>query len=249
MNATAAAGCTPRAQRRPAIGTEAHSHPGSAVPARAALGTANTAEDGSSRANTVGDTSAVMAPLTRTPSTRKGRAWVTMATNTVVQVRNATGLSEPVSVPREYRATTTSSTTSRPSTRRRGRPAATAWAASSRPGVDFMVRDSRLHAHRLPGPAQQPDAPSSVCPERGRLGSLVAVVAIPEDEMELSARNQLQGTVKSVTLGTVMAEVVVDVNGQEIVSAITRGSAERLGLREGSVVRVIIKSTDVLLAN
>jgi molybdopterin-binding protein len=77
----------------------------------------------------------------------------------------------------------------------------------------------------------------------------VAVVAIPEDEMELSARNQLQGTVKSVTLGTVMAEVVVDVNGQEIVSAITRGSAERLGLREGSVVRVIIKSTDVLLAN
>ena len=37
--------------------------------------------------------------------------------------------------------------------------------------------------------------------------------------MELSARNQLEGTVKSVTLGTVMAEVVVDVNGQEIVSA------------------------------
>jgi molybdopterin-binding protein len=76
----------------------------------------------------------------------------------------------------------------------------------------------------------------------------VAAVAILEDEMELSARNQLQGTVRSVRLGTVMAEVVVDVNGQEIVSAITRGSAERLGLREGSMVRVIIKSTDVLLA-
>lgn len=28
--------------------------------------------------------------------------------------------------------------------------------------------------------------------------------------MEISARNQLQGTVKSVTLGTIMAEVVVD---------------------------------------
>ena len=40
--------------------------------------------------------------------------------------------------------------------------------------------------------------------------------------MELSARNQLQGTVKSVTLGAVMAEVVVDVNGTEIVAAITR---------------------------
>ena len=61
-------------------------------------------------------------------------------------------------------------------------------------------------------------------------------------------RNQLQGTVKSVTLGTVMAEVLVDVNGQELVSAITRGSAERFGLSEGSVVTVVIKSTDILLA-
>jgi hypothetical protein len=48
-----------------------------------------------------GDTSAVMAPLIRIPRTRKGRAWTTMATNTVVQVRKTTGLSEPVRVPRE----------------------------------------------------------------------------------------------------------------------------------------------------
>jgi molybdopterin-binding protein len=54
--------------------------------------------------------------------------------------------------------------------------------------------------------------------------------------MELSARNQLGGRVKSITLGNVMAEVVVDVGGQEIVSAITRGSAERLGLSEGDEV-------------
>jgi molybdopterin-binding protein len=66
--------------------------------------------------------------------------------------------------------------------------------------------------------------------------------------MELSARNQLQGTVKSVTLGTIMAEVVVDLNGQDIVSAITRGSAERLGLAEGSTVTVVIKATEVMLA-
>ena len=66
--------------------------------------------------------------------------------------------------------------------------------------------------------------------------------------MELSARNQLKGTVKSVTLGTIMAEVVVDLNGQDMVSAITRGSAERLGLREGSEVTVVIKATEVLLA-
>jgi molybdopterin-binding protein len=66
--------------------------------------------------------------------------------------------------------------------------------------------------------------------------------------MELSARNQLRGSVRSVNLGTVMAEVVVDVGGQEVVAAITRSSAERLGLGEGSAVTVVIKATDVMLA-
>jgi molybdopterin-binding protein len=65
--------------------------------------------------------------------------------------------------------------------------------------------------------------------------------------VKLSARNQLSGTVRSVELGAVMAEVVVDVNGQQIVSAITRSSAERLGLAEGSQVTVFIKATEVLL--
>jgi molybdopterin-binding protein len=66
--------------------------------------------------------------------------------------------------------------------------------------------------------------------------------------MELSARNQLRGSVKSVTAGNVMAEVVIDVGGQEVVSAITRASAERLGLGEGDAVVAIVKATDVLLA-
>jgi molybdopterin-binding protein len=65
--------------------------------------------------------------------------------------------------------------------------------------------------------------------------------------VKLSARNQLTGTVRSVDLGAVMAEVVVDVDGQQIVSAITRSSAERLGLAEGRQVTVFIKATEVLL--
>jgi molybdopterin-binding protein len=65
--------------------------------------------------------------------------------------------------------------------------------------------------------------------------------------VKLSARNQLTGTVRSVELGAVMAEVVVDVDGQQIVSAITRSSAERLGLAEGRQVTVFIKATEVLL--
>jgi molybdopterin-binding protein len=65
--------------------------------------------------------------------------------------------------------------------------------------------------------------------------------------MELSARNQLPGTVKSVTLGSVMAEIVVDVAGHEVVSAITRSSAERLNLQVGDQITVIIKSTEVMI--
>ncbi len=65
--------------------------------------------------------------------------------------------------------------------------------------------------------------------------------------MQLSARNQLKGTVKTVKLGAIMAEVVVDVAGGEVVSEITKGSVERLGLKAGDAVTVIIKSTDVLL--
>ena len=63
----------------------------------------------------------------------------------------------------------------------------------------------------------------------------------------LSARNQFKGTVKSVKLGAVMAEVVVAVGDLEIVSAITRTSAEQLALRVGDAVTAVIKSTEVLI--
>jgi molybdopterin-binding protein len=66
-------------------------------------------------------------------------------------------------------------------------------------------------------------------------------------QVELSTRNQLKGTVRSVKLGTIMAEVVVDIGGQEVVSAITRGSVERLGLAEGDPVTVLVKATEVML--
>ncbi len=66
--------------------------------------------------------------------------------------------------------------------------------------------------------------------------------------MEISARNQFVGTVRSVKLGTIMSEVAVDIGGQEVVAAITRASAERLGLEEGAEVTVIIKATEVMIA-
>jgi molybdopterin-binding protein len=65
--------------------------------------------------------------------------------------------------------------------------------------------------------------------------------------MELSARNQLKGTVTDVKLGGIMAEVTVDIGGQSMISVITRGSVERLNLQAGDQVTIIIKSTEVML--
>lgn len=66
--------------------------------------------------------------------------------------------------------------------------------------------------------------------------------------MKLSARNQLRGTIKEVTLGDVAAEVTVDVGGgNTLVSTITRGSAESLELRQGLAVVVVIKASEVLI--
>jgi molybdopterin-binding protein len=66
--------------------------------------------------------------------------------------------------------------------------------------------------------------------------------------LQLSARNQLKGTVRGVKLGTVMAEVVMDVGGQTLVAAITRVSAEKLDLKPGDQVTAVIKATEVIVA-
>ena len=67
--------------------------------------------------------------------------------------------------------------------------------------------------------------------------------------MKISARNVLRGKVKSVTFGMISAEVVVELSGgDEIVSVITKRSAEELGLAEGREVSVVIKATNVMIA-
>ena len=63
----------------------------------------------------------------------------------------------------------------------------------------------------------------------------------------LSARNQFKGKIKSVKLGTVMAEIVVDTGSVEVVSLISRGSAESMKLKVGDEVTAIIKSTEVMI--
>jgi molybdopterin-binding protein len=67
--------------------------------------------------------------------------------------------------------------------------------------------------------------------------------------MKISARNVLQGVVKSVTHGAVNSEVVIELpGGAEIVSIITKSSAESLGLAAGKEVYAVIKASNVMIA-
>ncbi len=65
--------------------------------------------------------------------------------------------------------------------------------------------------------------------------------------MEVSARNQINGTVIAIKHGTIMAEVVVEFDSHEITSTITVSSVERLNLAVGDRVTAIIKASDVLI--
>jgi len=67
--------------------------------------------------------------------------------------------------------------------------------------------------------------------------------------MKLSARNMLKGKVKQVNAGAINTEVTVALaGGNEIVSVITKASAERLGLAPGKEVYAVIKATSVMIA-
>jgi molybdopterin-binding protein len=67
--------------------------------------------------------------------------------------------------------------------------------------------------------------------------------------MKISARNILKGRVKSVEHGAVNSEVVIELpGGTEVVSIITKDSAEALALASGKEVYAVIKASDVMIA-
>jgi len=66
--------------------------------------------------------------------------------------------------------------------------------------------------------------------------------------MKLSARNQLTGTVVSVTRGPVSSLVKVDVGGgQHITATLTTEAADDLALTQGAAVTAIFKASAVIL--
>jgi len=67
--------------------------------------------------------------------------------------------------------------------------------------------------------------------------------------MKLSARNVLKGKVKQVKAGAVNTEVIIELpGGAEIVSVITKESAENLKLAKGKAVYAVIKASNVMIA-
>jgi molybdate transport system regulatory protein len=66
--------------------------------------------------------------------------------------------------------------------------------------------------------------------------------------VKLSARNQLVGTVTSITKGEAIANVALDVAGQRLVASITVEAVAELGLAEGASVTAVIKASDVIIA-
>ena len=66
--------------------------------------------------------------------------------------------------------------------------------------------------------------------------------------MKISARNVLRGKVAEIKYGAVNAEVVVELpGGAQIVSVITKSSAENLELKEGAEVSAVVKASNVIL--
>ncbi len=67
--------------------------------------------------------------------------------------------------------------------------------------------------------------------------------------MKISARNVIKGKVKKITHGVVNSEIVIELpGGDELVSIITKSSAESLGLIEGKDVFAVVKASNVMVA-
>ncbi len=66
--------------------------------------------------------------------------------------------------------------------------------------------------------------------------------------MKISARNVLKGRIQKVTPGAVNVEVVIELSGgAQVVSIVTKESAEKLGLMAGKEAYAIIKASSVMV--
>ena len=74
------------------------------------------------------------------------------------------------------------------------------------------------------------------------------IVGKGEDELRLSAANQIEGKVSAVKEGAVNSEIAIE-SGECVLSAIiTNESVKNLALKVGDSVKAIIKATQIIVA-
>ena len=64
----------------------------------------------------------------------------------------------------------------------------------------------------------------------------------------INVRNQFRGRVKEIIRGEVVSEVYVETSSGIVTSVITTRSVDELGLKPGSEVVALVKSTEVSIA-
>jgi molybdopterin-binding protein len=65
--------------------------------------------------------------------------------------------------------------------------------------------------------------------------------------MSISIRNRLPGTIEKIVSDKVVSEVVIRTAAGVVTSIITTGSVQRMNLKEGDNVFVVVKATAVSL--
>ena len=66
--------------------------------------------------------------------------------------------------------------------------------------------------------------------------------------MKVSARNQLKGTIRKITHGSINSEITLEIApGVEITAQVTSASVGALGLKEGGTAYALIKADSVMV--
>lgn len=90
--------------------------------------------------------------------------------------------------------------------------------------------------------------------EYRRVESYVGEILVDEEYWEaaglkISARNRLEGMVKHVEKGDVIAKIKIEIQAPTIVTAlISREAAEELHIKAGDSVEAVIKATEIMVA-
>jgi molybdopterin-binding protein len=64
---------------------------------------------------------------------------------------------------------------------------------------------------------------------------------------QTSGRNQLIGTIVDVKISGLLAQVKINIGGQQVTSIITAEAVREMGLKKGQKAAALIKSTEVMI--